>query len=629
MNEHNATHDVPAPVVTVDKPSLIATEFRAFMCTLGGCEEDGNAGRAFYELATALNDGHSCLDLTGLAIDNSVVEWKDLLKALPVVTDVTSGVADSTAPPTPLVLNGNRLYMQRYYLYEQRIADQLRRRNQPRLLTDDVSYNTIVEAIKNLPAGTDQKTALFLALHRGLTVITGGPGTGKTTTVAHLIKLYRSTIGSDEALRVRVAAPTGKAANRLALALADFGQGDIPVSTVHRLLGRYADGRGYRHGPHNPLIIDLLVVDEVSMINLAMMDRLLSALPSTVRLVLLGDVHQLPSVTAGNVLADLGQSPPGFSISVRSQIQSALGFDPVPPTAAPTEKVITTHDLQDAMVSLTQNYRFNTHEGIGRLAREVVSGINPTLTRIAPDTTLAEQHDADGSVVLISLDDDEDIGARLLETYNDYFSLLANRPPPQDLLLAFEQTRILCPAHEGPLGVNGINAYLTAEARRRLSLTDPRGHEYFHGRPIIVTRNDYNLRLFNGDIGICFEDEDSRPKVAFQTGERIQVILAARLPDHETCFAMTIHKAQGSEFDHTVVALPPFEHLRNDLVNRQLLYTAVTRARRSVTLLATPESIASAVRRSMHRMSGLPDQLLSVESRPSITKKPADQLTLF
>ena len=159
---------------------------------------------------------------------------------------------------------------------------------------------------------------------------------------------------------------------------------------------RLGEGDGFRIF----FLFDLLVVDEGSMINLAMMDRLLSALPNTVRLVLLGDAHQLPSVTAGNVLADLGRSPPGFSISVRSQLPSALGFDPVPRPAAPPEEVITTHDLQDAMVSLTQNYRFNTYEGIGRLAREVVSGINPTLTQIAPDTTLAEQHDADGSVVL-------------------------------------------------------------------------------------------------------------------------------------------------------------------------------------------------------------------------------------
>ncbi len=608
-------------VTSLDKATIIASEFRTFMCEMSS-SDDPRAATTFYELAASLGAGHSCLDLTTLTTGEPLKEWKTFLKSLSVVTDVTDVAETRTdhRPETPIILDGNRLYMQRYYLYEKRVAAQLTHRNQSR----PVPHDGVTQDIVKLNAGNDQKTAIYLALHRNLTIITGGPGTGKTTTVAHLIRLYRSAMGDDDTLRIRVAAPTGKAANRLAEALADTDQGEIPVSTLHRLLGQYADGRGYRHGPQNPLIVDLLVVDEVSMINLAMMDRLLAALPETARLVLLGDSHQLPSVSAGNVLADLGQSPSGFSDEMRSQIESALGFDPDQPTPE------VHHHLQDATIQLNRNYRFTADTGIGRLATEVVEGVTPTLATVDPELTLAQHFQQVSPVALVPLEVGTDPGRRLIEMYASYFALLQGRPDVSQLLAAFEQARILCPTHEGILGVNAINAFLIREARRRLSLpADPRSHEFFHGRPIIITRNDYNLGLFNGDIGICFEDE-GRTKVAFQNGETTQELLAARLPEYDTCFAMTIHKAQGSEFDHTMVLLPPAgAPPLNQLVTRQLLYTSVTRARKSVTLLANRESLASAISQNVNRMSGLSDRLIAEPLDQNPPVNPTDQLTLF
>ncbi len=608
-------------VTSLDKATIIASEFRTFMCEMSS-SDDPRAATTFYELAASLGAGHSCLDLTTLTTGEPLKEWKTFLKSLSVVTDVTDVAETRTdhRPETPIILDGNRLYMQRYYLYEKRVAAQLTHRNQSR----PVPHDGVTQDIVKLNAGNDQKTAIYLALHRNLTIITGGPGTGKTTTVAHLIRLYRSAMGDDDTLRIRVAAPTGKAANRLAEALADTDQGEIPVSTLHRLLGQYADGRGYRHGPQNPLIVDLLVVDEVSMINLAMMDRLLAALPETARLVLLGDSHQLPSVSAGNVLADLGQSPSGFSDEMRSQIESALGFDPDQPTPE------VHHHLQDATIQLNRNYRFTADAGIGRLATEVVEGVTPTLATVDPELTLAQHFQQVSPVALVPLEVGTDPGRRLIEMYASYFALLQGRPDVSQLLAAFEQARILCPTHEGILGVNAINAFLIREARRRLSLpADPRSHEFFHGRPIIITRNDYNLGLFNGDIGICFEDE-GRTKVAFQNGETTQELLAARLPEYDTCFAMTIHKAQGSEFDHTMVLLPPAgAPPLNQLVTRQLLYTSVTRARKSVTLLANRESLASAISQNVNRMSGLSDRLIAEPLDQNPPVNPTDQLTLF
>ena len=608
-------------VTSLDKATIIASEFRTFMCEMSS-SDDPRAATTFYELAASLGAGHSCLDLTTLTTGEPLKEWKTFLKSLSVVTDVTDVAETRTdhRPKTPIILDGNRLYMQRYYLYEKRVAAQLTHRNQSR----PVPHDGVTQDIVKLNVGNDQKTAIYLALNRNLTIITGGPGTGKTTTVAHLIRLYRSAMGDDDTLRIRVAAPTGKAANRLAEALADTDQGEIPVSTLHRLLGQYADGRGYRHGPQNPLIVDLLVVDEVSMINLAMMDRLLAALPETARLVLLGDSHQLPSVSAGNVLADLGQSPSGFSDEMRSQIESALGFDPDQPTPE------VHHHLQDATIQLNRNYRFTADTGIGRLATEVVEGVTPTLATVDPELTLAQHFQQVSPVALVPLEVGTDPGRRLLEMYASYFALLQGRPDVSQLLAAFEQARILCPTHEGILGVNAINAFLIREARRRLSLpADPRSHEFFHGRPIIITRNDYNLGLFNGDIGICFEDE-GRTKVAFQNGETTQELLAARLPEYDTCFAMTIHKAQGSEFDHTMVLLPPAgAPPLNQLVTRQLLYTSVTRARKSVTLLANRESLASAISQNVNRMSGLSDRLIAEPLDQNPPVNPTDQLTLF
>ena len=608
-------------VTSLDKATIIASEFRTFMCEMSS-SDDPRAATTFYELAASLGAGHSCLDLSTLTTGEPLKEWKTFLKSLSVVTDVTDVAETRTdhRPETPIILDGNRLYMQRYYLYEKRVAAQLTHRNQSR----PVPHDGVTQDIVKLNAGNDQKTAIYLALHRNLTIITGGPGTGKTTTVAHLIRLYRSAMGDDDTLRIRVAAPTGKAANRLAEALADTDQGEIPVSTLHRLLGQYADGRGYRHGPQNPLIVDLLVVDEVSMINLAMMDRLLAALPETARLVLLGDSHQLPSVSAGNVLADLGQSPSGFSDEMRSQIESALGFDPDQPTPE------VHHHLQDATIQLNRNYRFTADTGIGRLATEVVEGVTPTLATVDPELTLAQHFQQVSPVALVPLEVGTDPGRRLIEMYASYFALLQGRPDVSQLLAAFEQARILCPTHEGILGVNAINAFLIREARRRLSLpADPRSHEFFHGRPIIITRNDYNLGLFNGDIGICFEDE-GRTKVAFQNGETTQELLAARLPEYDTCFAMTIHKAQGSEFDHTMVLLPPAgAPPLNQLVTRQLLYTSVTRARKSVTLLANRESLASAISQNVNRMSGLSDRLIAEPLDQNPPVNPTDQLTLF
>ena len=608
-------------VTSLDKATIIASEFRTFMCEMSS-SDDPRAATTFYELAASLGAGHSCLDLTTLTTGEPLKEWKTFLKSLSVVTDVTDVAETRTdhRPETPIILDGNRLYMQRYYLYEKRVAAQLTHRNQSR----PVPHDGVTQDIVKLNVGNDQKTAIYLALNRNLTIITGGPGTGKTTTVAHLIRLYRSAMGDDDTLRIRVAAPTGKAANRLAEALADTDQGEIPVSTLHRLLGQYADGRGYRHGPQNPLIVDLLVVDEVSMINLAMMDRLLAALPETARLVLLGDSHQLPSVSAGNVLADLGQSPSGFSDEMRSQIESALGFDPDQPTPE------VHHHLQDATIQLNRNYRFTADAGIGRLATEVVEGVTPTLATVDPELTLAQHFQQVSPVALVPLEVGTDPGRRLIEMYASYFALLQGRPDVSQLLAAFEQARILCPTHEGILGVNAINAFLIREARRRLSLpADPRSHEFFHGRPIIITRNDYNLGLFNGDIGICFEDE-GRTKVAFQNGETTQELLAARLPEYDTCFAMTIHKAQGSEFDHTMVLLPPAgAPPLNQLVTRQLLYTSVTRARKSVTLLANRESLASAISQNVNRMSGLSDRLIAEPLDQNPPVNPTDQLTLF
>lgn len=572
----------------------IDVQFAALLARLAATD-DPAMPRLFAELSHSLGNQHSCLDLDGMADTDALIA---ALSTLPIVG---SGAANR-----PLVLDGTRLYLQRYYAYETRIAMSLIRRN--RALTA-FSPNEIEVALRAAfgPDRDDpwQSLAVLQSLTRGLTIITGGPGTGKTSTIVRILNALLAG-PRDAAPAIGLAAPTGKAAMRLEEAIRGSAlPSPVDVKTVHRLLGMRADGRSYRYGPGNPLALDILIADEVSMVDLAMMDRLLAALPDEARLILVGDPNQLPSVETGNILGDICKYTAGYTAAFTREAHDILGIDlPVSGDG---------HRLANAVCRLQRNYRFAPERSIGRLAGAI------------RDNRDIETKD-DDDVRFMGL---KAFDALPLDTlYGDYVDQLATGGDGNALSRAFDKTRILTPLREGDHGVDAIND-LVEHRLEALGLID-RSRRYYHGRPVLITRNDYNLRLFNGDIGICVEgDDDEEPRVLFrrQDGE-LAAWLASKLPPHETCFAMTVHKSQGSEFDHVILVLPgAASEQAARIMTRELVYTAVTRARRQVTLCFDGSTLSDCLARRSVRHSGLGEQFLT-DSPPAGTSRQG-QLDLF
>ncbi len=623
-------------------------------------------------LATVLvsqleGQGHACLPLADLAADAAgllgwgadaaqallaqldtlppPLDWPALLRASPVVAE--AGGAPAAGQGQPLVLDGDRLYLRRYWGYEQRLAAQVLARGRPaegaepadaararlwldRLFPPTPADAAAPQAAADPPSVDWQKAACAIALRGRLTVITGGPGTGKTYTAARLLALLLALADDPGRLRIALAAPTGKAAARLRQAiesaLAGLQQrlGDVlpwalladqvrAARTLHGLLGARPDIRRLRHGPQRPLELDLLIVDEASMVHLEMMAALLDALPPQARLVLLGDKDQLASVEAGAVLGDLCQDAQAgrYRPATLAYLADATGQqlpDSLADAAGPA--------LAQQTVMLRRSQRFGG--AIGRLAAAVNagdSGAAQAALHAQPGAALAWLASATpAAVTALALDGRS--GAE--GGYRRCLDLLARRPAASGnadsrpawvaaLLHAFEQFRVLCALREGDWGVAGLNRAIEA-GLARAGLLRPQG-EWYEGRPVIVTRNDADLGVFNGDIGLALRagGDSSGLRVWFADGAALRSVSVSRLPAVETAFAMTVHKAQGSEFDHTVLVLPP-EGARG--ASRELIYTGITRARSALTLVsASPALLAQGLARRTRRSSGLAGRL--------------------
>ncbi len=554
---------------------------------------------------------------------------------------------------TPLVHAGGRLYLRRYWCYEQAV----RRGIEARL---PVSPGAALSA-ESLRAPLDilfpptaiaagladwQKLGCALAARNRFAVITGGPGTGKTTTVVKLLALLQALTMRDggRPLRIRLAAPTGKAAARLGasisgavggLGLDGLGDGEairaaIPTSvgTVHRLLGSRPDSRRFRHDARMPLMLDVLVIDEASMIDLEMMAAVLAALPADARLILLGDKDQLASVEAGAVLGELCRRAVGghFTSRTRDWLRSATG-----------EQV--DEDLLDeggtaldqVVAMLRHSHRFGAASGIGRLAEAVNRGDAGALGQFR-----ADRHDDLAFLSLRGIDDPAfhslvvdggsgGVSVADRKGYRHYLDVVQRGCPSgnadaaeldawaRDVLAAHGTFQVLCALRSGPWGVEGLNQRIAA-ALAAEGLIEPMG-DWYPGRPVLVTRNDYGLGLMNGDIGITLalpRGRDAAPvlRVVFPAdggSEGIRWVLPSRLQAIETVFALTVHKSQGSEFDHVALVMP---ETPSPILTRELLYTGITRARRWFTL-ANPGGAAverTAVERRVLRASGLIDE---------------------
>ena len=545
----------------------------------------------------------------------------------------------------PLILDDQgRLYLHRYFDYERRLARRLvllasapvavvdvaakerldamfaRRSSGSKDVGDGAADRATSAEYAESRASVDwQKIAGALALDRRLTIISGGPGTGKTTTVVNLLACI---LAQDPECRIRLAAPTGKAAARMIEAIrqqSDRLDPDIRARlpgesyTVHRLLGVVPDSSDFRHGIDNPLPIDLLVVDEASMLDLALATKLLEAVPLSARIILLGDKHQLSAVESGAVFSELSADPT-LSAECVARLSALTGIvaeriEPAAPNTLP--------GLRDSVVWFSENFRFSAHSGIGHLAALVNKGDADCaiawLRSVddGPEDKVADT--ADHSVRWI-----EDAGStpslatmRLIFKDGDAYLRAAgnNLDDKAALFEAFARSRVLCAEREGPRGVEGINRAMSQHFRRSLAhpLDPGNRSEWYPGRPVMVLRNDYVLKLYNGDTGLALPDASGVLTVWFPQGNgEFRAIAPVRLPAHETAFAMTVHKAQGSEFDCVLLVLPSKP---TRAVTRELLYTAVTRARKRVALVAGDDVIAKAIVSPTRRYSGLIDRV--------------------
>ncbi len=571
-------------------------------------------------------EGHICLDLSVPAgklllpgTDDPVRcpeldPWRQTLSESPV--------AGRAGEWKPLILVGTRLYLHRYWEYESKLAMILKQRMEADLTAFD--EGRLRESLERLfpPPVSDgetdgrqevdirtdwQKVAAFTAFAKSFSVISGGPGTGKTFTVAKILALIIEQNGGIP-LRIALTAPTGKAAGRMqeaiqeaksALPCPEAVKSALPVtaSTIHRLLGSGPHARNTRYHEDNHLPVDVVVVDEGSMIDLALLSRLVQAIPDSARLILLGDKDQLASVEAGAVFGDIchrGRSPvysPLFVETCRRltgesvPIQGPGRF--VPPAA-------------DCHVELLRNYRFHAGSGIAAASRAINDGDGPEALNILKTAVT-------GDARWQTLPTPEALYKTLENTLTEAFAGYLATTDPQDVFGRFNLLRILCVLREGPYGVGHIN-YLVEEILHRRKIIR-RDTPWYFGRPVLVTRNDYTARLYNGDIGIVLPDPEGQndPRVFFPTPEgSFRKILPSRLGSYETVFAMTVHKSQGSEFDRVLCLLPDRD---TPLLTRELIYTALTRARKDVTVWGREDVFLKAVSRRIERSSGLRDAL--------------------
>ena len=558
----------------------------------------------------ALRSGSVCLELADVAgttavegVDPAVVAglpwpdpagWLAALERSPLVARGVDGPADR-----PLRLVEGMLYLDRYWRQERCIADVLdaaAHRTPP--VVDPDRLTTAVERLFPSTAPDRQRLAAVVAAHRWVSVLAGGPGTGKTTTVAKLLAVLADQPGTS--LRVALAAPTGKAAARLTEAVAEVtGRldhqdrerlGTLKASTLHRLLGWRPGARGrFRHDRSNRLPFDVVVVDEASMVSLTLMSRLVEALRADCRLVLVGDPDQLASVEAGAVLGDLVDRETATGAQVDAAVETRLAHDVTDLDEAEREAA-----LRGGVVRLSHVHRFSG--GIKDLAEAIRHG--------DPDRVLAVLASGGTDVEHLAIDPAaaDDLPAVRLDAVAAGVGVVdaARAGDATEALARLDRHRLLCAHREGGYGVAHWSRRVEEWLREEIDGYGAGGRWYV-GRPLLVTANDYAVRLFNGDTGVVV-DADGAGRAAFRRDGQVELVPVNRLSEVQTVHAMSVHRSQGSQFERVTLVLPPPD---SPLLTRELLYTAVTRAKSHVRVVGSTEALVAAVRRPIARASGL------------------------
>ncbi len=521
---------------------------------------DPTQKQAFENIVMSLSfeqsQGHSCIQ-----IDD---EAKTLIIASGLALIDTN--SHDTTTTLPLAIEQDRLYLHRYWLYESRLAQQLSKitqlkvSNKPKTTAD---FSTLLDKYFGNSETIDwQLAAATMAINQAFCMITGGPGTGKTTTVVKILALLQEL--SDQPLLIALAAPTGKAAMRLQESIG-FNKAALPciaaiksaipesVTTLHRLLGAKPPSPYFRHNAKQPLVYDLVVVDEASMVDLALMSKLVDALKPGARLILLGDKDQLASVESGTVLADLTTALPQQTL----ELQKSHRFD---------------EDIKNLATAINQQQDLE--------AWRLLQTGNKNIALLETD--------------LIDYISKQQI---------DYLRLITARAEFSDIYKAFNRFQALCATRLGKNSVSDINhaVELSLSNKKLIHLSGL----WYCGRPIMITQNNAALQLYNGDIGICLRDKEQEDqlRVFFQRADgSIKKYLPARIPHCETVFAMTIHKSQGSEFEEVLIILP---ETISPVLTKELLYTAITRAKKTIKLVTNEAVFSSTVRQRVQRVTGL------------------------
>ncbi len=581
--------------------------------------------------ARQLRRGHSCLDLERWVLtppasspEDSTEDrswpparrWRELLAASPLVDAAASA---ERSPSRPLILDRRgRLYLHRYWRHQEDLAESLHllAGGPPPAVDRDLLCDGLERLfIKNSTVAIDwQRVASAIAVLRRLCVITGGPGTGKTTTVVKILTLLseQALAAGEPPPRTLLLAPTGKAAARLGQSIRQAKQqlDVVPeviagiaenASTVHRALGSVGGSTShFRHGPGRPLLADLVVLDEASMVDLALMSRLLGALPKTARCILLGDPDQLAAVEAGAVLADICTAPASFSTRLRQDIEEVAqqSLKPAEPDSVTENRDHDSAAIGDSIVTLQHSYRYSA----GGLIEELATAVR--LGKVERALQLLEQP---GQEVLQRIEPPAGgkVPVQLITRALRNWRQLLELSDPLAKLELLEQFRILCAHRHGALGALAVDSAIERHLDSAQGLQRLAGGHY-EGRPLILTRNDYRQELYNGDFGVIASHPQRGPQAYFAAADGVREVAPSWLPAHESALASSVHKSQGSEHQEVAIVLPVEI---SPVLSRQLLYTALTRARSKVQIFASREILRFAIESPALRSSGLADRL--------------------
>ncbi len=575
----------------------------------------------FLALSLSQRNGHSCLELNEIAEqtlwqvaddaeNQQVVQAKIgyTFPSLETLLKTLQGyqVTGLDGDKQLLVLQYQLLYLRRYWQFEQQLAGFIADKFNESSTAD---HNTIEHILTTLFPSKNtnidwQLTSVANALNKTFSIIAGGPGTGKTYTVT---KLLAGLLMQNPSLNIAMVAPTGKAAQRLSESIINtinsFKQQNVvdeqildklptTASTIHRLLGVIKNSPNFRHDQQHPLAIDVLLIDEVSMVDLAMMTRIFRAIPKGCKVILIGDADQLPSVATGSVLADLAPWPDSqYSVSNKSYLEQ-VSRQQLP--------YFNKQPSVDYLTYLTLSRRFKSDGGIGQLAKLVIAG------------------DAENSWQLLTQKQNNEldfVANKTLQQYvgqltAQYYQPIFKAQTVKDAFAALDKFRILVPTRVGEYGLENLNK-LVEQHLIKAHCIKPK-QELYHGRPIMISQNHYGVNLFNGDIGLLFKDNSGRLAAYFSEPGGFRAVSIARLPSFETVYAMTIHKTQGSEFENVALILP--EQATNRLLSRELIYTAITRAKQHLQIFCKQPIWQSGVNKKVSRASGLSQRLLTMLS---------------